>query len=278
MASIEISDGGRDRLRDLKEEMGMTYDGVVKYLLRLEEDQRTETKTEGSAEVPDPKSWYREGASGAQDYVLAILESELSEPKEHTSTANSAVWQTYHRQGVEPRLSDRATGAIPPTIDDLIEMLSEMLQNPAKHSISGAESEIEMLNRSRTQIIRALAAYQETMSNGEISLESENPPDLAVPADRTYRGGQHNNENIVTADGDDLDARPDLNSGTKTLSWGYRGSGPSALAVAILADAYGSDRYARARGSDLYDNYTSKLPSGEWEIRAGELEQYISSN
>ncbi|UOO97168.1 DUF6166 domain-containing protein (plasmid) [Halococcus dombrowskii] len=276
MASMQVSDDARDRLSELKEELGMTYDGVVKYLLRLEEENRTaENKPEGLAEAPDPKSWYREGARGAQEYVLAILKSEISQPKEYKSSAKSAVWKTYHEEGVEHELTERAAGTVPPTIDDLIEMLSKMLQNPVEYSISGSESEIELLNHDRTRILRALAAYRETINDDETSLESQEAPDLAVPADRTYRGGQHNGENIVTAGDDDLDVRSDL-SGVNTVSWGYAGSGPRALAVAILADAYSSDRYAQARGSDLYDSYTSKLSTGKsWEIQADELEQYV---
>lgn len=277
MAQINLSEEGRDQLSELKDEMGMTYDGVVKYLLKNEAERRANrSDNEELTTMPEPTQMYRRGAKGAEMYVMNILGSQVPEPNEYRSTAVSAVWDMYEDQGIETQPSERPEGSEPPTLDDLIEMVSRMLENPAKHSLSGSEIEVEMLSEDRARIGQALISYRQRMGKTEISLESKEPLNLAVPRDRTYRGAQHNGNNIVTADGDDLDIRPDLNHGTDSVSWGYRGTGPHALAVAILSDAYQSDQFSRIHSSDLFDNYTSKIPTGEsWEIQAGELEQHL---
>jgi hypothetical protein len=76
-------------------------------------------------------------------------------------------------------------------------------------------------------------------------------------AERIYKGWRDARGNASAAkfDGDDqfrLDPRLDLRCHSPTgFEWGYGGSGPAQLALAILADALGND----ARALRLYQNF-----------------------
>lgn len=48
----------------------------------------------------------------------------------------------------------------------------------------------------------------------------------------------------VTVDGHPLDPRTDINNHGPGLEWGYGGSGPAQLALAILAYEYGDEKFA----------------------------------
>jgi hypothetical protein len=62
---------------------------------------------------------------------------------------------------------------------------------------------------------------------------------------KTYRGFREGGVAHVTVDGKLLDPRLDLENKSPTgLEWGYGGSGPAQLALALIADATGSDARA----------------------------------
>ena len=62
---------------------------------------------------------------------------------------------------------------------------------------------------------------------------------------KTYEGWREHSAVIVTVNGRPLNPRLDLYNHSPTgLEWGYAGSGPAQLALAILADHLGDDREA----------------------------------
>lgn len=61
-----------------------------------------------------------------------------------------------------------------------------------------------------------------------------------------------------------LDARRDLRNHSPTgFAWGYAGSGPAQLALAILADAINDDAIAVAYYQDFKDDVIAKLSGGQ---------------
>ena len=291
--TVRLNESVRDKLQRFKNKEGMTYNGAVMRLLEFAEtvseekddgsatEHTTSTLTmaedDGHTELPEPQGFFREGASGAAEFATRIIRALLTGAGEWGSTANHAVWTLYGELEIEPRIADRTDDPTPPNLDDLIEHLSKMVENPAEYTLRETEYEVNHVQEQGKRIQRALLMYQKMRNELEIPLESENAPSLTVPRERTYRGEIQDQIDIVTADGEKLDPRPDLNSGVTSFSWGYRGTGPSTLATALLADAY-PDRYARARSRELTDNFTTQLPMGKpWEIQASELEQYINT-
>jgi hypothetical protein len=295
--TVRLHESVRDKLQDFKNDHGMTYNGAILRLLELSDmapqEEKTETEQDptetehsqsslvadddsGYVPLPEPQGFYREGADGASDFVIRIIRSLMAGTAEYGPSASYAVWSLYAEMGIEPRMRNRTSEITPPTLDDFIGRLEDMIDNPIENTLTEREWEAERVSEQAKRMLRAMVTYQKIMGVSEIPLESETAPDLIVPPSRTYRGKTEDKADIVTAEGETLDPRPDLNSGYTDYSWGYKGTGPSTLATALLADAY-PDRYARARGGELKDNLTTKLPMGEsWEIQADELQQYLS--
>jgi hypothetical protein len=284
--TVRLDEAVRDKLQQFKNEHGMTYNGAILRLLELAEmaPQEEQTKTEQPpstpttdtnrehVSLPDPQEFFREGFSGASDFVTQIVQAQMT-GSEYGPTTNSIVWELYKEMDGEPRLTNRTGDPTPPTLDDLITFVEDIVDNPSKYTEPGFDEEF-MAEYSK-RILRALVTYRKITEVRKIPLESERMPNLSVPKDRTYRGEQQDGDSSVTADGEELAPRPDL-GGRGSFSWGYGGTGPHNLAIAILADAY-PDRYARARNSELVGNFISPLSTGKsWEIQAGELEQYIN--
>lgn len=86
---------------------------------------------------------------------------------------------------------------------------------------------------------------------------------------KTYRGWRDlNGEAHVEVDGRPLNPRLDLDNHSPTgLEWGYAGSGPAQLALALIADATGDDQRALKRHQRFKWEYVAKLPQNDpWEI------------
>ena len=78
----------------------------------------------------------------------------------------------------------------------------------------------------------------------------------------------------VTVDGEPLDYRYDLLSASPSgFEWGYGGSGPAQLAIAILAHAYDD-----AVAGDLYQRFkreiVSELPEEGWTLTKQDLDTW----
>lgn len=82
-------------------------------------------------------------------------------------------------------------------------------------------------------------------------------------------------ECTVRVDGEPLATRYDLLSASPTgFEWGYGGSGPAQLAIAILAHAYGDD-VAVAHYQRFVREKISKLAKNEWALTTRDLDSWL---
>lgn len=78
-------------------------------------------------------------------------------------------------------------------------------------------------------------------------------------------GRREDGEAFVTVDGKPLPERHDLRNHSPTgLEWGYAGSGPAQLALALLADAVGDDQVALDNYMEFKFRVVAKLPRDGW--------------
>nr|WP_049981021.1 DUF6166 domain-containing protein [Halolamina rubra] len=78
----------------------------------------------------------------------------------------------------------------------------------------------------------------------------------------------------VTVDGDSLDCRYDLLSASPSgFEWGYGGSGPAQLAIAILAHAY-DDEFAREWCQEFKRDVVAGLPENSWTLTKSDLDEW----
>ena len=105
---------------------------------------------------------------------------------------------------------------------------------------------------------------------------------------KTYRGfrpmphGGACGAIVVPAEGDayPLDPRHDLrNHSPAGFQWGYGGSGPAQLALALLADLTGDDEYAQANYITFKRKCIALLPQGcPWEFDSKVLEKTLAED
>ena len=83
----------------------------------------------------------------------------------------------------------------------------------------------------------------------------------------TYRGTRDEQgfNCVVTADGEMLDPRFDLRNHSPTgFQWGYNGSGPAQLALALLAHATQDDEIAQQLYQAFKETSIAIINSNEW--------------
>ncbi|HVM60188.1 MAG TPA: DUF6166 domain-containing protein [Verrucomicrobiae bacterium] len=81
----------------------------------------------------------------------------------------------------------------------------------------------------------------------------------------------------VTVDGQPLDPRFDLSNHSPTgFEWGYVGSGPAQLALALVADHLGDDEWAIACHQDFRWTVVVKLPHS-WTLTSNNIERVLQS-
>ena len=95
---------------------------------------------------------------------------------------------------------------------------------------------------------------------------------------KTYEGRREGYAVTVTVDGRWLDPRFDLYNHSPTgFEWGYGGSGPAQLALAILADHLANNQQAL----NLYQRFkwavVVGLPGKRWTLTTPEIDQVIQS-
>lgn len=94
-----------------------------------------------------------------------------------------------------------------------------------------------------------------------------------------YKGTRAPDRCRVTVDGEPLNPRWNLRDYSPTgFSWGYNGSGPAQLALAILAHHLQNDDRALIRHQDYKREVISKLPHDTWEITSAEIETFLDEN
>ena len=93
---------------------------------------------------------------------------------------------------------------------------------------------------------------------------------------KTYRGRRSGYAVDVTVDGRALDPRFDLwNHSPTGFEWGYGGSGPAQLALALLADHLAD----RQEALDFYQSFkfavVAKLGHVRWELTSQQIDQAL---
>lgn len=90
--------------------------------------------------------------------------------------------------------------------------------------------------------------------------------------EKCYTGRYEDGAYVVTADGKPLDPRLDLaNHSPSGFCWGYSGSGPAQLALAVLADAF-DDATALRFYQDLKWRFFAQIrQNDDWQLRSEEL-------
>lgn len=93
---------------------------------------------------------------------------------------------------------------------------------------------------------------------------------------RIYQGRRDPGEAVVMVDGRVLDPRLYLRNHSPTgFEWGYAGSGPAQLALAILADHFGDSTNALALYQDFKFAVIAGLPREGWKLTAHEISQAV---
>lgn len=95
---------------------------------------------------------------------------------------------------------------------------------------------------------------------------------------KQYEGRREGYAVIVTVDGRPLNPRLDLYNHSPTgFEWGYCGSGPAQLALAILADHFSNDEQAL----NVYQRFKwvviAELPKRRWTMSGVEIEQVLQT-
>jgi hypothetical protein len=79
--------------------------------------------------------------------------------------------------------------------------------------------------------------------------------------EKIYRGERRDGASNVTVDGQPLSPRFDLRNHSPTgFEWGYAGSGPAQLALALVADALGAG--AESTALTLYQDFKARVLTG----------------
>ena len=74
-----------------------------------------------------------------------------------------------------------------------------------------------------------------------------------------------------------LDPRLDLRNHSPTgFEWGYTGSEPAQLALALLADALGDDARAQRHYQDFKFQVVGRLPHDGWELSQEDIVQAVA--
>jgi hypothetical protein len=93
---------------------------------------------------------------------------------------------------------------------------------------------------------------------------------------KQYEGRRNGRGVEVTVNGTALNPRLDLRNHSPTgMEWGYCGSGPAQLALAILADHLGDDEQAL----NLYQRFKwqviAELPHKRWLLTSADIDQAV---
>ena len=95
---------------------------------------------------------------------------------------------------------------------------------------------------------------------------------------RTYQGERSCSKCIVTINGQPLDPRLDLLKHSPCgFEWGYGGSGPAQLALALLADALNDDDQAVILHHEFKWMVVATLPLHSWRLTRQEIRQSVKA-
>lgn len=93
---------------------------------------------------------------------------------------------------------------------------------------------------------------------------------------KRYEGRRQGSAVDVTVNGTPLNPRLDLYNHSPTgFEWGYGGSGPSQLALALLADHFGDSAQALEKYQDFKWSIVAGMPYDGWTLTSLEIEQAL---
>lgn len=91
-----------------------------------------------------------------------------------------------------------------------------------------------------------------------------------------YHGHRSGDVTLVTVDNAPLDPRIDLRSMAMAFEWGYVGSGPYQLALALLAHHRG-DEEALSLYKDFAEACVAELEGDEWTLDSADMDRAIET-
>ena len=95
---------------------------------------------------------------------------------------------------------------------------------------------------------------------------------------KTYQGKRSYGQCYGTVNGRALDPRFDLRFHSPDgFEWGYGGSGPAQLALALLADHLQDNQRALALYQDFKWKVVAGLPRDEWTLTSDDIERALKS-
>jgi hypothetical protein len=93
---------------------------------------------------------------------------------------------------------------------------------------------------------------------------------------KEYRGIRTGDGVTVTVNGQPLNPRHDLrNHSPDGFEWGYSGSGPAQLALAILADHLGDDARAQALYQEFKFTVVAGFQGDEWRMNSTAIDEAL---
>lgn len=93
---------------------------------------------------------------------------------------------------------------------------------------------------------------------------------------KTYTGRRDYHLTVVAVNGQPLDPRLDLLEHSSTgFEWGYGGSGPAQLALALLADHLGDDEQAVALHQEFKWAVVAKLSGPTWTLTSEQIAEAV---
>ncbi len=93
---------------------------------------------------------------------------------------------------------------------------------------------------------------------------------------KVYQGKRSGRAADVTVDGRPLNPRLNLwNHSPSGFEWGYMGSGPAQLALAILADYLRDDDEAVELHQEFKTSVVATLPYGGWSLTEAEIRAVV---
>ena len=95
---------------------------------------------------------------------------------------------------------------------------------------------------------------------------------------KVYQGRRNGHVVQVTVDGRPLNPRLDLwNHSPTGFEWGYGGSGPAQLALALLADHLGCDGEAVSLHQDFKRTIVAVLPHAGWSLNSFDIQRALDA-
>lgn len=95
---------------------------------------------------------------------------------------------------------------------------------------------------------------------------------------KRYEGKRTHGATVVTVDGLPLNPRWDLwNHSPSGFEWGYGGSGPAQLALALLADALSNDVTASLWHQEFKAAVVAGLPQHGWFLTDEDIRQAVQT-